>query len=460
VKRRESKRSGGIPHSRTPSVETLHSNSLRLILGCLLTLAVVGGGIWYWPHRQTTPLPQIDLANLDPPVVTLIQKHLDEVRSQPRSASTWGKLGLLLGNYSIHALARQCLAEAERLDARDPRWPYSQSLLLATEAPEEALAKLRRTVQLCGNDPEAPRLRLATLLAEAGHWDESDRECRELLRAKPDFKPALLLTARHAQSRGKLAEATSLAQRCADDPRTARAAAILLANLYVRQGDTPAASNQTRRISALAPDVPVADPYQAAAAALRSDPRVLTEETHPLLASGHLKEAGLLIDRLMKEHSNYAETWLLAGRYQLLRKDPAAAEQSLQKHLQLEPRSGQGLFQLGMVQLAQERFAEASETFLKAAQLKPDLGPAFYNRGFALVRAGNIREAAPAFREAIRLNPERIDSYLMLADLALRRGDGAEAAKWLQQAEPLNPAHPGLRQLREKALRLEKPNLR
>jgi len=43
---------------------------------------------------------------------------------------------------------------------------------------------------------------------------------------------------------------------------------------------------------------------------------------------------------------------------------------------------------------------------------------------------------------------------LMAADIALRLKDNREAAKLLQLAEALNADHPGLRQLQEKAGRV------
>jgi tetratricopeptide (TPR) repeat protein len=422
-----------------------------------LVLALVVVSAWIAVYRNTTALPHVDLQGLDPRVAEIIKVHLQNVRDEPRSAQAWGSLGSVLQTYSMVAPARICLAEAERIDPKEPRWPYFQSLLLTSEAPEQALAKLCRAVELCGNVPEAPRWRLASLLAEAGRWDEAERELEELLRAKPDFTPAILVRARRAQAQGNLSEAVALARRCSEDPRTARSAAVLLANLYLRQGDTNSAVMARARIASLPADQSVGDPYLAEAARLRGDPRVLTEQAHPLLAAGRTQEAASVIQQLQTEHSDYPETWLLVGRLQILKKDFGAAEQSLQRHLELDPQSIQGVFQLGLAQMGLGRFDVAAETFSKATVLKPDFGPAFYNQGFAFTRTGKFREAVPPFREAIRFNPERIDSYLMLADTHIRIGESDEALKVLQQAEPLNPSHPGLRQLREKADRTRQP---
>lgn len=450
-----------LPHRAQHDADRAQARSTRVarrpgwLIAALIVIAL--GGALLAPRLGRGPalVPEIDSSGFDRTVARLIESRVAEVRRRPRSGQAWGNLGLILFAYSRPIPARTCLDQAEQLDSRNPRWPYFQSLLLAAESPGEALKKLRRTVELCGSEPEAPRWRLATLLAEAGQWSDAESELDTLLRDKPDFLPATLLKARAAQARGNILEALSLAQRCADDPRTTRGATALLASLHLRQGNTNAAAAAQRRLAVLPADTPVGDPFQAEAARLRGDPRALTEQAHPLLAAGRLGEAEAIIQQLIQKHSSYAETWLVAGRWQLLKKNYGAAEQALRRHLELDPQSSQGLFQLGMVQLAQQQFAAAAATFLKATQLKPDFGPAHYNRGLALTRAGNARDAIPAFREAIRHNPDRIDPYLMLADAHFQLGDGTTALSWLEQAAVLHPAHPGVRQLREKALRAQ-----
>ena len=415
-------------------------------LGVIVTLTFTVG-FWYLEQTRQHPLPVLHLSGSEPAVAKVIENHLADARENPKSARAWGNLGSVLRAYHFDASAIECLTEAERLNPKNPRWPYFLSLLRINQTREKALSDLQRAVELCGNDPEMPRLRLARYHAEAGEWAEAEVEVRKLLNAKPMFGPALLLSARHAGSRGDLCEAVALAKESSQDPRSARASAIYLTSLYARQGDTNAARELANRLGSLPADEPVADPFEAEAAILRQDPRALTEQTHPLLAAGRLREAEPIIERLVTEHADYSETWLLAGRFRFLMKDLASAEKALIRHLKLDPRSSQGLFQLGMVQLGLQRFEEASETFQHATDLKPDFGPAFYNRGFALARAGELQSAVPAFLQAVRLNPERIDSYLMLAEIALRLGDLQEAANHLEKAKKLNSDHPGVTQL-------------
>ena len=450
-KNRKSNRAGRVRPVLTanPSARPNPSKRARWMVFALL-LAIGVGGFLLWSRFRQPSLPEITTARLDEAAARLVELHLNQVRASRRSAKAWGELGSVLRSLEIRDQARSCYTVAERLDPRQPRWPYLNGLLLAETAPAESLAALRRAVKLCGSEPDAPRLRLAKTLAETGRWEEAEKELRELLRARPDNAVALLALARVAQARGQRVEAVSLASRCTNNPHTARAAWTLLAVVQQRLGDTNAARAAVLRSESLPPDAPADDPFAMEAAAVRGDPRGLSDRAQRLLSERKLPEAERIIRQLIREQPEFSEGWLLLGRMQLLHKEPGAAEQSIRRHLALEPQSVQGLFQLGMVFLGQERYAEAVTAFEQTARLKPDHGPAFYNLGLALTKSGRKGAALPAFREAIRHNPERIDSYLLLADLHWQLGEESDAARRLRQAEELDPNDPRIMSLRNK----------
>jgi cytochrome c-type biogenesis protein CcmH/NrfG len=69
---------------------------------------------------------------------------------------------------------------------------------------------------------------------------------------------------------------------------------------------------------------------------------------------------------LLQEHPEFSEGWLLLGRWYLLQNQLPQAEQAIQHHLLLEPRSVHGLFQLGLAQMQQQLFAAAWTNFAQA----------------------------------------------------------------------------------------------
>lgn len=418
-------------------------------------IAVVAAGIGVaalvWVNQQKAPsLPQLALEQLDPTAATLLTQRLEAVRATPKSGPAWGTLGATLRVFEFTTNAEYCLAVATRLDPKEPRWPYLHGISLALRSPAEAIPLLQRTVSLCGNTPEAPRLRLAALLAENGRGDEARRELETLLGELPDHAPALLKLALLHSARGDTAAALATTDRCLQDPRTARAAWSLRASLYQRGGDPAAARAAAERAATLPPDVPVHDPFESEARQSRSDPRSLSDRAQLFLLNRQLSNAAPLVDQLLREHPGFAETWLVAGRLQLIQRRFAEAEVSLRRHIALETNSASGHFQLGMVLLEQNRLEESAAYFARSVQLKPDLGPGYFNLGVALARQGHKPEAASSFREAIRHNPERIDSYILLADLLFDLGHVSEARDYAKQAESLNASDRRLIQLRNK----------
>src|SRR5947208_4249091 len=135
------------------------------VLWIILLLAVVGiaWGSWTFLRRQSdsSSPPAVDFRGADPAVASAYEQLCADARESPRSAVVWGRLGLFLMVYDFHDEARFCFAQAEQLAPPEPRWPYRQAAALLIDDPEQALPKVPRTVELCGNDPNGPGLRLA-----------------------------------------------------------------------------------------------------------------------------------------------------------------------------------------------------------------------------------------------------------------------------------------------------------
>lgn len=433
------KRQRGGPGRAVPAAPKA-TGSGRWLLVAATAIALVAGGIW-WTSRPADlhSVPQVATTSLDASAARWIEQRFDEVRGNPRSGAAWGRLGAALRSLEFRDEARRCFENAEGLEPGEPRWPHLLGLLLANHSPADAMDAWRRAVALCGNEPPASRLRLARLLAESGQWPRARKEFTELTRAKPEYAPAWLGLALCAQVLGNPQEALALANRCTSDRSTSRAAWSLVAALQQRLGDTNAARLAGQRAAASPLDAPVVDAFESELNPVRSDRRDLSDRAQRFLQAGRVEEAAPLVQQLAREHPQFAESWLLLGRWQLLGRNAVAAEASTRRHLEFEPQSVNGVFQLGSALLAQNRFEEAAAVFRQATQLRSDFGPAFYNLGFALAKSGRTRDAIAPFREAIRHAPERVDSYVLLADLHVQLGELSHAEAVARQAEALAP---------------------
>lgn len=449
VPHRKSKRTDKAPVR--PSRGWGHRSWKALSLGVAALVAGLGLILWRSAPPRVAALPMVDWSRLEPAVARAIETQFSFARQHPRSGEAVGKLGALLRVYGFPIQAAQCLNEAQRLEPDNPRWPHFQSLLQTTDNPSEAIRLERQAVSLCGNQPEYPRWRLARMLAEGGDWAGAQLEAEVLLKARPEYAPGRLVLAQAAASRAKIEEAMTWARQCVDDPRTRRAAWFLIAGWQRRNGNIVEAGNASRTAAQLPEDALVVDPFEVEVAALRGDPRGEFVQGHALLAAGNLEGAEPLIGRLVRAFPEEPESWLLLGRWQLLRKQPAQAEQALGRHLRLDPQSAQGLFQLGTALLQQEKFVEAAEHFRQASVIKADFGPAYFNQGVALAHSGQWAAAIEPFRACLKHNPEHMMAYLLLADVHMQLKQKEEALKLLDQAKALDPQDPRVESFRAKA---------
>src|SRR5439155_12563614 len=146
-----------------------------LLLGAGLLAAATAWFIWQQyrlSHPPATEVaiiepPAIELSGIDPAVSRAIEKARAAVNESPRSAQTWGQLGKTLLAHGIHHPAGTCLAQAERLEPAEPRWPYLQGIALVSADPPDpgaAIQHFQSAVDRGGNTPNVLRLYLGEIL--------------------------------------------------------------------------------------------------------------------------------------------------------------------------------------------------------------------------------------------------------------------------------------------------------
>jgi tetratricopeptide (TPR) repeat protein len=215
-----------------PSPRPRHRRRVLLLAALLL---VVGGGALASCFLAPQP-PAVPLDGVDPAVVKAVEAARRNVRLLPWSAAAWGRLGSVLFIHDFNAAADPCFARAERLDPRNPRWPYLRARSLAELDPGAALPVLRRAVALCGDEPVAPRLQLAELLLERGRLDEAEGYFFQVYERDHDDARACLGLGRVAFARGQLPESLDHLLRSARAAPQVKASHVLLAAVYQHSG--------------------------------------------------------------------------------------------------------------------------------------------------------------------------------------------------------------------------------
>jgi tetratricopeptide (TPR) repeat protein len=434
---------------RTPLVVLL-----LVAAGVVLLLLLAGTLTYRYLIHWGPPVPEVDLEGVDPAVARLVEQARADVLASPREAMAWGRLGLILVVHHYLPQGELCLARAEQLEPDEVRWPYFQALgYLAGGDNEAAVPKLERAVVLDGDAHDAPRMRLAEALLNLARLDEAEKQFRRLLSHNPRHGRALLGVARIASQRGQPRAALRPLAQAGKDPRTRKAACVLLAEVHQRLGNQAEAEAARRQAASLPNDLTWTDPLRDEASAMRTGKVILLRQASKFAREGQHKEALELLEQAVQDYPHAADAWFQLGNVLLQVHDPRAAEQALRKATELAPQGHEYVYTLGNALVAQEKVNDAIACYRRATQIKPDYGPAHCNLGKALADTGHPAEAEAAYRQAIRFTPDLFEAHLGLAALLAERGQHAEAVEQARQAQRLKPGDDKARQLVE---RLEK----
>ena len=412
------------------------------VIGLLLALLAAGGilAVWQWRQPAIPTLPDVDLADADPAVKSLIASAQAAVRRAPRSADAWGRLGMVLAAHSFYPESVVCFAAAQRFDPEEPRWPYFQGVVLTLDDPDAAIAQLRRGEALCANGSDAPRLRLAEVLLGQSQAGEAEGRLREVLAHDPESPHAHLGLGRLAAQRNDWPNSLSHLQRAAGDPRTQQRARTLLAEVHWRQGDRAAAEREQRLAADLPADPELPDPFFEELAGLRVGKQAKLGRASMLLSQNRVAEAVALLQQLVSDYPDSASAWLGLGRALIQQERHGAAEQALRQAARLDAARVEVQFYLGVARFQQGNTREAAAFFRRATELRPEHALAQYNLGQCLKAQGDQSGAVAAFRAALRYKPHYAPAHTNLRELLAQEGQRELALEHLRLAAELDPA--------------------
>lgn len=415
-----------------PEPSTVRPTQGRRLVLCVVALLLVCGVGGYVAYALSAPRPpEVSLAGLDPQVVKAVQDARAEVLDRPRSAPAWGKLGMVLAAHDLRAEAMDCFAVAERLDPRDPRWPYLQGIGRSLGDPPAAVPKLRQTVALCGSKPDAPLLWLSEVLLEQGAEAEAERGFRDVLKADPQNARAHLGLARLEFGRDRVRECLDHLQFAVNDRRKRQAATMFLAQVARRAGDRAAAARYAAQAEAMPPDPTWPDPYVEEIDRLRTGLQARVSRGERLLEEGRIDDALATLLQATRDYPAAESAWLALGKAQLRQRNWGTAERALTRAISLAPGLGEAYDLSGVALLEQGQVAEAERRFQKAIELKPDDAWGYFNLGRCALRRSKRDDAVHWFQAALRSKPNAMEARRELAALLVAAGRYREATEQL-----------------------------
>lgn len=158
-----------------------------------------------------------------------------------------------------------------------------------------------------------------------------------------------------------------------------------------------------------------------------------------LLKEGDISGAIVRFNRVLELDARSEDAHFNLGIAYNRQGNAAAAIEHYQKAIELMPKYAEAYNNLGNLLTHQERYEEAITNFSAAITIMPGYASAHNNYGTVLVRVGRFQEAADHFQEAVRLVPEYVEAHFNLANTWRRLEQTEKAIQEYKETLRLRP---------------------
>jgi tetratricopeptide (TPR) repeat protein len=291
---------------------------------------------------------------------------------------------------------------------------------------EQAAADYQAVIAHAGTRPAGltARNRLAAMAMRRERLDEADRLVREVLAENPGDADALTLRGNLALARGQVdAAITDLRAVLRDQPKAA-AVARALARAHDRKGEGSLAEETLR----------------AALQANPGDAGLRLDLASLLAQSGRAALARPLLVALAREKPGDLGVLRALFAVQQAEKDHAGAVATAQEIQRLAPRSSLGAYLAGQAASAQGDTAAALESYERALQLQPTATEPLAEIVKVLLQRRQIDAAAQRVQQALAAYPGNAALHMMRGEIDVMAARQAAAITAFKEASRLSPA--------------------
>jgi tetratricopeptide (TPR) repeat protein len=417
-------------------------HSRRRIGIAILALTAAGAALWGYFRRQPEPPPtppEVELSHVEPMVAAMIREARERLVAHPRNATAWGEFAMSLHGHGFHTQAKECYAQAERLDPANPVWPYlTADCDIHLNDKPTAIENFRRAASRPGSSPVA-QLRLGEVLLDAGQLDAAEQSFKEVHRHDAGEPRAQLGLARIERGRGNLRGSLTHVHNCLARTGDMSQACEFLAELYHELGDNELAVDARKRATRRTSWIAWPDPYLEVLARWQTGITVIGRRATALSNSGRHAEAEAMLDGLVRREPNSAKAHSWYGRTLVLHGRIEEGERQIREALRLDPDYVEARFYLGAALAKQAKHAEAVVELRKVIAAQADHGDAHAKLGQCLYALGDKEGAANELAIAARYMPNDVTTQKNLAIMLYDLRKYPESVKHFEMAAALAP---------------------
>jgi tetratricopeptide (TPR) repeat protein len=363
---------------------------------------------------------------------------------------------LLAGLHLKRGQNAEALAEIQRALVLDPkRTAFHEALALIQPGDPNNAASVEKELKISVDlDPKSvgPRLLLAGFYASSGRWSEAETTIRTAIATDPKSISAREWLAEMFLRQGKPANAEEVLRQAAHDLQDDRKGVAILANYYVRTGQTDKAKAEFAVLAAKYPkNLGVQEGYVRALLQVKDystarpvvaelmkhngkNPQVLALNGILLLSEGKANEAVNALLGAARDYPNdpFIQFWL--GRAEVAKGDISSAVASFRRTVELAPSNMDAVGELA--QIASQRgdmdlLSDAAEKAIAGAR---QMAAGYVWRATVEISRKEFDKAEEDLTKAVKVAPQSAPAYLQMGRLRFAQARYAEGVPFLERA--------------------------
>jgi len=415
--------------------------------------AILAAGLALAPRasRAQPPLAPVEMPRTDSyeePVqeqLRTAREVLDRLLEDPDAdrvqlTAAFGHIGQLYLVYDFWRIARNALANAEKLDPTDARWPYYQAIANTYDGNDEAtVAALDRVLELAPNDLAA-RTRRAYALLDLGSFEDAAEECGRILELDPGHSAAHLGLGRIEFEAGRFERAIEHFTRALDGQPEGSAIHHRIGLALRRLGRREEAADHLARSQQI--PVSYADPLYSAMQALNVSRKAVFARGAEAMRTGNPELALVAFEAALRALPDDPETLFNVAMALVDLGDKPAAEARLREAIALDPDYREPRFNLALILAERNDFAGAEQHFRRATEIDPDDLDARTRWADTLTRLGKQDEAIVVLDAVLAVDAALPSARLALGAAQHASGDLVAARTALNRVLEAAPGAP------------------
>lgn len=419
----------------------------RLILIVLFTGLALAGGWWAISRSSTraavaTMLPSLpDLSTAPVGMREQIVAADARARSLTRAKQGFGELAQLYHANGFLDEAMKAYDGLEHIEPTVARWPHLHATILSGFGETEPAVTLWKRAITLGPDYVPARLRLGDCLLKAGRSREAADVYSAVLKLEPSQPYAIFGLARVDFEAGRLEPAREKLEKLVSQTNY-QLGYDLIVTVYERLGLRDQASAVRGLAAASGAYRDPADPWLDSLIAYCFDPYRLSLNAGVAARLGDNKAAQQLLERAIELTPDDVALRFQLGMLAVQQGDTTLAADQLQRCTMLSPEFADAWAHLSALQASKGDTAAAERTLATGLRNSPQSPGLHLMKARNLRNAGRLEDAANEYSISARLRPNEADAYIELGSTLIamdRVADGVEQLKAALAAEPANP---------------------